>query len=236
MTSALARSLIVLVALCAASYAAARLTPREPLRRDTPPLSQLVPERFGDWVAEPAAVTPVLLVPSAIADPDAAQSAAYDDVLMRTYRRSDGARVMLALAYGRRQTQELKIHRPELCYYAQGFAVTALGTRAIALGKRRVEATALVTRNRARTEIVEYWIRIGDRLATGPWAVRGAILRDGLDGRVPDGLLVRISSLAESASGTEHEIAVQQTFLRELYSAVPPSMQRFVAGAPERTS
>src|SRR5690606_22483036 len=185
---------------------------------------------FGDWHAEADPVAQVLLVPNA-ADRTAAEAASYDDVLMRTYRRRDGARVMVALAYGRRQTQELKIHRPELCYYAQGFAVRSLGTRAVPLdAPHGVEALALVAESRARTEIVSYWIRIGERLANDPWELRWTIFRDGLAGRVPDGLLVRTSSLAASPAAAEREIALQHEFLADLYRALPPAARRFLAG------
>jgi EpsI family protein len=153
---------------------------------------------------------------------------------MRTYRRTDGARVMVAIAYGRRQTQEVKIHRPELCYYAQGFAVSPLGSRAVELdGARNVESLALLTQNRSRTEIVTYWIRVGDALVNDPWELRFEIFREGLEGRVPDGLLVRASSLAGSADGAERELALQHEFLADLYRVVPDATRRFLVGTAE---
>jgi len=157
---------------------------------------------------------------------------AYDDLLMRTYRRSDGQRVMMTIAYGRNQTQELKLHRPELCYYAQGFEVHALGRRAVHLSAtRQLGSTALLTRNRSRIEVVTYWMRIGERITENAWQTRWTILRTGLDGRVPDGILVRASTLAASEASTEQELALQQAFLAELYSAVPQSTRRLLAGA-----
>ncbi|MEO8464665.1 MAG: exosortase C-terminal domain/associated protein EpsI [Gammaproteobacteria bacterium] len=231
MTAGLVRGLAVLALLATASYSAALLTPRRELGLDTPRLVALIPERFGSWAAEPTTVLPVLLVPDVLADAEASQTESYDDVLMRTYRRTDGARVMVALAYGRRQTQELKIHRPELCYYAQGFAVSALGARSVQLDSgRTVESRALLTENRSRTEIVTYWIRVGERVANDAWDIRWTIFRDGLDGRVPDGLLVRASSLTETAAGAEHELVLQHEFLADLYGALPVVTQRFLAG------
>jgi EpsI family protein len=229
-TGALARGVAVFALLASTAYATTLLTPRRELGRDTPSLTALIPQRFGPWNAEPDAVLPVLLVPDILADADASQNASYDDVLMRTYRRSDGARVMVAIAYGRRQTQELKIHRPELCYYAQGFAVRALGERPVRLDpSRAVESRALLTENRARTEIVTYWIRVGGRVANDAWDIRWTIFREGLDGRVPDGVLVRASSLAP-AQDAEHELAVQHEFLADLYAAVPAGTRRFLTG------
>lgn len=227
---AFVRSASILVVLALASCAAARLEPQLEQSRLESPLAELIPERFGAWEAEADPVAQVLLVPNA-ADAPAAQAASYDDVLMRTYRRSDGARVMVALAYGRRQTQELKIHRPELCYYAQGFEVRSLGTRPVRLDDARgVEALTLLAENRSRTEVVTYWIRIGERLANDPWDVRWTIFRDGLSGRVPDGLLVRASSLASSQASVEQEVELQHEFLAELYRELSPSARRLLTG------
>jgi EpsI family protein len=197
-----------------------------------PPLAVLIPERFGEWTAEPQPVAQVLLVPDALENPAAAQDASYDDVLMRTYRRVDGTRIMAAFAYGRRQTQEVKIHRPELCYYAQGFEVRSLGLRDVRLSTAvSIGVPTLVTQNRARTEIVTYWIRLGDQLASSAWDMRAQIFRDGLSGRVPDGLLVRASSLAASHADVGRELAHQESFLRDLYASVPAATQRFLAGS-----
>jgi EpsI family protein len=231
--TALARGTCVLAALLLAAYAAARLRPELELG-GAAPLEKLIPARFGEWVEEPQPVSLVLLVPNAVENPEGAQSASYDDVLMRTYRRADGARVMAAFAYGRRQTQEFKIHRPELCYYAQGFTVQSLGGRTVRLGAaRNVETATLLTQNRSRVEIVTYWIRVGAELASGPWDMRWTIFREGMGGRVPDGLLVRASSLAESAARAEQELELQAAFLAELYREVPAATQAFLAGATE---
>ncbi len=231
--SPLARSALVTAVLVGASYAAAALTPRAEVA-STRPLAERIPERFGDWIAEPQFVDPVVLVPGAALEPTAAQASAYDDVLMRTYRRADGARVMAAFAYGRRQTQEIKIHRPELCYYAQGFDVRSLGERAVQLDRgRNVESRALLTRNRARIEVVTYWIRVGERVARGPWDIRWTIFSAGLRGQVPDGLLVRASSLAESTRDAEHELDVQHEFLADLYHGAPDATRAFLAGTSE---
>jgi EpsI family protein len=227
----LARGALVTAVLVAASCAATGLTPRAEVARDRP-LTERIPERFGDWTAEPQSVDPVVLVPGAALEPAASQASSYDDVLMRTYRRSDGARVMAAFAYGRRQTQELKIHRPELCYYAQGFDVTSLGPRVVRLNRdRTVESLALLTRNRARIEVVTYWIRVGERVARGPWDIRWMIFDAGVHGRVPDGLLVRASSLAESTQSAEHELELQHEFLADLYRGAPDATRAFLTGS-----
>ena len=228
--SAVSRSVCVLLVAALASCAASSMKPQSAID-PAPPLAALIPERFGEWIAEPQPVSQVLLVPDALDDAAAAQDASYDDVLMRTYRRADGTRIMAAFAYGHRQTQEVKIHRPELCYYAQGFEVRSLGLRDVRLSPAAtVAAPTLVTQNRARTEIVTYWIRLGDELASSAWEMRAQIFRDGLGGQVPDGLLVRASSLADSAEDIDRELGHQESFLRDLYASVPAATQRFLAG------
>ncbi len=230
----LVRSAAIFIVLATASWAAAKLEPRVELGRVGLDLAELIPQRFGDWSAEPSQVAQVLLVPNVRVAAEAAQSGSYDDVLMRTYRRADGARVMIALAYGARQTQELKIHRPELCYYAQGFEVRSLGHRAVPVaGAASVEALALVARSPARTEIVTYWIRIGERIASGPWDMRWTIFREGLRGRVPDGLLLRASSLADSPAAAERELALQREFLADLQRELPRPTRRLLIGGAE---
>ena len=231
MIAPLVRGLCVFGLLAGAAYAAEWLTPRNELGRDTPSLAALIPERFGEWSAEAETVLPVLLVADVLADAEAAQSASYDDVLMRTYKRADGASVMVAIAYGRRQTQEIKIHRPELCYSAQGFSVESLGERAVRLDSRvTVESRTLLTQNRERTEVVTYWIRVGEQVVNDAWGMRWKIFRDGLGGRVPDGVLVRASSLAATPGAAQRELELQHTFLADLYGAAPSRTRAFLAG------
>jgi hypothetical protein len=50
---------------------------------------------------------------------------------------------------------------------------------------------------------------------------------------VPDGLLVRASSLADSTRDTEHELALQHEFLADLYRGTPEATRAFLTGRPE---
>ena len=45
----------------------------------------------------------------------------YNQTLTRTYINPRGDRIMLSIAYGRDQSDALQMHKPELCYPAQGF-------------------------------------------------------------------------------------------------------------------
>ena len=182
-------------------------------------LESMVPKQFGDWTYMPSAVSQVDLAVRRDGE-EGSNTRVYDQVLMRTYRNQKGQAVMLALAWGRQQRQEVKIHRPELCYVAQGFQISS--SRPIdALGDGTVLGTTLLTSTARRVEPVLYWVRIGDTLSTNAWQTRWYILREGVAGRIPDGILVRTSQVLRTASQVETSLELQRRFLSDLVAAVP---------------
>ncbi len=109
-------------AMVVASGLAIALTPnRHLVPEGAVNLEQMIPRDFKGWREVKTGIIQMDLSPRDGEERTMQQP--YDQTLMRTYVRDDGAVVMLALAYGRTQRQEVKIHRPELCYVAQGFAV-----------------------------------------------------------------------------------------------------------------
>ncbi|MET0497394.1 MAG: exosortase C-terminal domain/associated protein EpsI [Steroidobacteraceae bacterium] len=227
--NSLANSMVLGGAMLLTAVAAHVLRPTSEVAPNAAALEELIPREFADWSEAPGAIEQVnLKVPT---DDAAGSRAPYDDVLMRTYRRSDGQQVMLALAYGRRQRQEQKIHRPEICYYAQGFAVSYVGRRPVRLtDSLGVQSLQLVTTNRSRQEPVTYWIRIGNEFSESAWKTRWIIFRDGMRGDVPDGILVRASSIVDRDTASEGALQLQREFLSKLYAALSPGARKLVAG------
>jgi EpsI family protein len=188
-------------------------------------LDALVPAELGGWREVRSAVPQVDLTPRREGEErERTTDEPYDQTVLRTYARADGARIMLALAYGTRQRQEVKIHRPELCYVAQGFAVVRGDAVPIVFEDgRMVTVTRLVARSDRRVEPVTYWIRIGGEITTSALDSRLAILREGLRGRIPDGVLVRVSSAhAPADAGAERAYENHHDFLRALVGALEP--------------
>ena len=186
-------------------------------------LEAMVPKQFGGWTYVPSAVTQVDLSVKRDGD-EGSNTRVYDQVLMRTYRNPQGQSVMLALAWGRQQRQEVKIHRPELCYIAQGFRIES--SRPLeGLGDGSVRGTTLLTASTRRFEPVIYWVRIGDTLSSSAWQTRLYILREGMAGRIPDGILVRTSQAMRNGSQVEASLEVQRQFLADLVAAVPPAQR-----------
>lgn len=74
-----------------------------------------------------------------------------------------------------------------------------------------------------RVEAVSYWIRIGSSYSPSAWTTRYRIFSDGLRGRIPDGMLVRVSTIVPSAeSAVPATYRLQEGFLAELVAAGPP--------------
>lgn len=212
------RDCMVVGATLMASAAGAVLM--RPTLRETPPaeaLDRLVPRQVGEWQVVPALLTPVAAaVPRA---DGTVPEGPYDDVLMRTYGAPRRMPVVLAIAYARSQRQEVKVHRPELCYVAQGYEVLSLAPATVA----GVPGKRMLVRFGQVTEAVSYWIRIGALYSEAAFETRLHILREGLQGRVPDGVLVRASSRVfqrERAQDVHERI---EAFIERLLASLPPS-------------
>jgi EpsI family protein len=198
-------------------------TPRLQAVTGAPSLDAVVPKAFGDWRVVADSTTQVDVaqgVETVLEQP-------YDQTVMRTYANGHGEQVMLALAWGERQRQDVKVHRPEVCYPAQGFAVrVSEAGRPIATQGRAlpVPTTQLLAESRGGGfEAVRYWIRIGDSYGGDGLAARWYILNEGLAGRIPDGILVRASQRLAQAGAAPASQALMERFLAELVASVPAS-------------
>lgn len=195
------------------------------------PLNAEVPATFGNWKEVPS---PFVAVSAELRREGAQQSAiaTYDDLLSRTYQDDNGRRIMLSLAYGRNQRQEQKIHRPELCYVAQGFRVLELqDVRMPVLGVasgQAIDGKRMLASASGRLEAVSYWIRVGDTYSSSALKTRMHILREGLAGRIPDGILVRASMIVDNNKSADAAYPVMEEFLYQLVSATPLATRRLL--------
>ena len=204
------------------------LTPHRQLHEPLPPaaLETLIPERFENWQVDTSS-TPIALPPE-LQD---AQKKIYDEMLVRTYRRDSGERVMLTIAYGRNQSRSLQVHRPEVCYTALGFQISQEKNAYIAgAGEvRDIPVMQLVATRHTRNEPVTYWIRIGDQVVRGNLELGLARLSFGLRGYIPDGLLFRVSTVGpDNARG----FAQQAHFVKALMSALNDHQRSQLIGMP----
>jgi EpsI family protein len=189
-----------------------------------PNLESLVPVSFGDWSIDP---TVVPVAPSA--EVQAKLDRIYGATLSRTYVNSAGERMMLVVAYGGDQSDALKAHRQEVCYTAQGFSVSGIEQGRLQAAGREIPVTRMQAVLGDRSEPVTYWFTMGDRVVRGRLERLGVELASGMRGVVPDGMLVRVSSLSSDPPAA---YAAQQHFIGQLLGAVPAETAIRLAGAP----
>ena len=183
-------------------------------------LQRQIPVSFGEWREVRTGLVQADLAPRGEnGQQEASLPWPYDKTLSRVYQRTDGQIIMLALAWGSKQRQEIKVHRPELCYAGQGFHVVDQRYLPLELSPAtHVQATKLITIASSRVEPVIYWIRIGNKISLSAWQSRGEIFREGLLGRIPDGILVRVSQALASENEVDRSFDVLEEFLRDLYT------------------
>jgi EpsI family protein len=227
-----ATSVVLGVALLATAVTVDVLQPKPIAVSAQLSLAQTVPSRFGDWKEVAIAADQVDPGKNAADEPN--MDRPYDDVLMRAYGNSRGEVVLLTLAYGRNQRQEVKIHRPDVCYTAQGFQLVSRSPIAFPVAGARgrpVEGMRMLVTAPGRTEAVSYWIRIGDIYTDNAWAIRYHIFQEGISGRAVDGVLVRVSQIVSGTKAASPErYKVQENFLGDLVRALPASGRRLLVG------
>lgn len=185
-------------------------------------LNRMIPRQFGDWIEVKSTVPQV----TTATDQALSDQQPYDAQVMRTYRNSAGQTIMVAIAYGRNQRQEIKVHRPEVCYAAAGRKVVSLTPIEFGMasneGQPVVGMQMLTTLPRQELdELVLYWIRIGHTFSQSGLTQRLHILSEGLKGRRSDGILVRFSQIMPRKTDTEPSQTLLKQFARELIDALP---------------
>lgn len=184
-------------------------------------LTSLIPTRFGEWKETAQVARTVNPQTQALLDK------IYSQILERVYQDASGNRIMLAAAYGADQRGSLEAHKPEVCYPAQGFVIKAnqevsLQTDFGVVAARRVFAVA-----GNRQEPLTYWFTMSNQQVMSRTEKRLVEIKSALTGQIPDGLLVRVSSIS---SDPNNAWAIQQRFLNDLLHHLNPEGRRRVAG------
>lgn len=219
------------VALVATAILAQVLTPRELMARTSASLDlqKVIPQKFGTWTLVPS-ISPVTPTdPEGYVQPDKYSAKIYSQEVGRGYTDGQGNIVMLLVAYGPVQNYRLKSHRPEICYTANGFRISNKFKSQISYRDNAtpINLTRLTTERETRLEPVTYWMRIGNDIATGPVESQMVRLKYGLRGIIPDGALIRVSTIGLSP---EAAFKLQDQFIRDLLAAIPPQELKFFTG------
>ena len=213
---------VVLMALSFAGAAAWRPTVHLADQRPKVNLETLFPKVFADWQLDER-------VPIQLVSPDtlAVLNKIYNQTLSRTYVNRKGDRIMLSVAYGGDQSDGTRAHRPEVCYPAQGFQITARSQGEIDLGDRKLRVQQLVSKLGARNEPISYWITVGDQITLTGTEQKLAQLSYSMRGVIPDGMLVRVSSISDDVKSAYR---LHADFVRAMSAAIPSHIQHQVLG------
>ncbi|MBC7162750.1 MAG: EpsI family protein [Immundisolibacter sp.] len=224
MTTANPNLRTVLIGICmlaAAGLAYAMKPTRMVAGADTFQLESAIPRQFGAWTEQKQQVQ--------IVDPRQQETIdrIYSQVLMRSYVNGEGVRVMLSIAYGDNQEDDLQVHRPEVCYPAQGAQLLSTVNASLPTPWGEIPIRRLTTQFGPRHEPVTYWVMVGDRAIIGSLQGKLAQMRYGFRGQIPDGMLVRASTIDPD---DERAFAQQARFLQDLLAAVPPETRKRLSG------
>jgi EpsI family protein len=220
---------LAIVAVFAAAAAAEAMIPHRllasPLSQDG--LERMIPKSFGKWSYDP---TIRLVEPPGS---DTLSKQIYNAEIARGYRDPSGRLIMLVIAYGASQSERLQLHRPEICYAAQGFRVTSPVTEFLALPSepQPLPVRRLVGQREDRSEPITYWMRIGDTVATNAVARQILKVEYGLRGVIADGALIRISTLGLPL---DQAYELETDFIADFLQIVDADTRRFVVGDPSQ--
>lgn len=185
----------------------------------TDKIADLVPDHFGDWSF--AVASGIVMPPQ-----DQLSNQLYTQTLTRTYTGPDGTEIMLLIACNASQDGVVEVHRPEVCYPAGGFKLLEVADHqtvlapGISVPSRYIDAESPLRRER-----IIYWTRIGNDFPRKWSEQRWSVFRQNIAGDIPDGLLIRISSIKPDVTA-----ATLDSFARELYAALGKKMQQALVG------
>jgi EpsI family protein len=225
MNRKLLASIVLGVAMAATSALTGALTPTQRVAATQAhfKLDDMIPERFGSWRVD-RSIAPLT--------PDETQkeliATLYDQTLARTYVDAAGQRVMLSIAYGGDQSKQLQLHLPEVCYVAQGFDMVDDQKAELATHYGSVPVKRLVARQNVRNEPITYWVTIGDKAVMSGIGQKYQRFLYGLSGKIPDGMLVRVSTIAADKNGAWR---VQARFVNQMLGAMSARDRNKLLGA-----
>lgn len=187
------------------------------------PLPDIIPEAFGSWRSQDVGD------PLAVNGPGTLAAKLYNQMVTRLYTNTvTSSEVFMLLAYGGEQTNELQLHRPEVCYPAFGYTLVRNEFAPIPISEHvSIPARRLLATSDNSREGVVYWSRMGEYLPASGGEQRTDRLQIAMRGIVPDGLLSRFSATAADGHDAWREL---QTFIPQLVLAVAPQWRKVLIG------
>jgi len=227
MTSGRIKALVALFVMMLAFAGAHAWKPSRHLSDMRPPidLEAMFPKSFDGWTMDTR--VPVQLISP---DVEAVLNRTYNQTLSRSYVNRSGDRIMLSVAYGGDQSDGTRAHRPEVCYPAQGFQIMSSSMEQVNAPPSPSKVRRLVAKLGGRVEPITYWVVVGDRIALSGTQQKIEQLTYSVRGIVPDGMLVRVSSIDRDST---RAFDIQDSFIAALAKSLHASDLPQVMGAAD---
>jgi len=223
----IARRDVIMGSACAIAAGAAYAL--KPSRRvsllEQATVDEIVPRQVGKWTARDVGnlVAPVSL--------NSLEAKLYGEVVERVYRdASSQSEIMMLMAHGDTQTNDLQLHRPEVCYPAFGFEIlTNLPAQLKLPAAQAIPVRRIIAEVPGRRETILYWTRLGEFMPIDGAEQRFDRLKTAMEGYIVDGLLARFSSVGPDSQSL---FAALEQFVPALISAVPADKRSALIGTP----
>lgn len=220
------RQFMIGSAFAAVSVAGLSLQPQPAYSRvDNKLFEKSMPSVVGPWSFVTA--SGVILPPS-----DALSDRLYDNLTTRVYEAPDHPPVMLLIAYNNVQNGILQVHRPEICYPAGGYQLSATVPKTVRLKDNvTLPARSFTATSVERIEQVLYFTRLGNYFPTTWLDQRLAVARANLKQIIPDGVLMRVSVIEPDEAKS---VELLSQFIRNFLEASPELLRQILLGRPLR--
>ena len=213
------RQLLLGVAFLATAGVAKALVPRVKIdllgRRQ---LEKVIPTTIGPWslVSRSGLVVPPT---------DSLKDQLYSQVLTRVYDAPGRPDIMLLIAQSPAQDGFLQLHRPEVCYPFGGYRLSEVRHHELDLGHgSKLRSNFFTATSVDRIEQLMYWTRIGHRNPESWFEQRLAVAAANIDGLIPDGILVRVSTISADTAALAH----LDEFTKMMLAALAPSERKIL--------
>jgi EpsI family protein len=177
-----------------------------------------VPDAFGQWRVVPS--SSVVLPP-----PDSLSDRLYDNLVTRTYRGQGDEFVMLLMAYNNRQDGVLQVHRPEVCYPVGGYVLSETRRISVRASDRSIPSNFFTATGPGRVEQVVYFTRLGGAYPRSWAEQRLVVIQENLAGRIPDGVLMRASTLSTDPVTSS---AMLKAFMGDFLGSAPADLRNLL--------
>jgi EpsI family protein len=182
--------------------------------------TKLIPSKVGAWTSRSSAE---LILPP----PDELSEKLYENIETRIFEGPGLPPIMFLIAYSSLQRNDIQVHRPEVCYPAAGLPITKNIPMISQIGDRKLDTRFLIADRGGPKEMILYWTRVGESFPLDWREQRIEMAKANLSGVMPDGALVRFSTIADSESDAQK---ILRDFATEMKKTLAPKTHKIFFG------